>query len=363
MAERLEAVSARFRELEEQLSDPTVTQDLSRFEAISREHAQLRELNEVFVHLKAARAAAEEARQLSRGETEPDMVEFLRAELENQETRTAQLTARLQVLLLPRDPNDDKDVVVEVRAGTGGDEAALFAADLFNMYSRFAERRRWQVELIDISGNQDGGFKEAVFEVRGQGAYSQLKYESGVHRVQRVPKTESQGRIHTSAASVVVMPEADAVEVDIRDEDLEWDVFRSTGPGGQSVNTTDSAVRVTHKPSGLVVTCQDEKSQHKNKAKALKVLAARLYDLQLKEHQEKLDQTRRSAVRSGDRSEKIRTYNFPENRITDHRIDLKLYRLAQVLEGDLDEVVQALSEADQAERLARGDSAALASSR
>ncbi|MGH7612309.1 MAG: peptide chain release factor 1, partial [Candidatus Dormibacteria bacterium] len=257
-----------------------------------------------------------------------------------------------KLLLLPKDPDDQRDAVVEIRSGTGGEEAALFAADLMRMYLRFAERQRWATELISSSPSEAGGFKEVVFEVHGRGAYGKLRYESGVHRVQRVPKTEAQGRIHTSAASVVVLPEAEDLEVEIQEEDLRIDVFRSTGPGGQSVNTTDSAVRITHLPTGLVVTCQDEKSQHKNRAKAMRVLRSRLYDLKQAERDSQLQETRRSMVRHGDRSEKVRTYNFPEARVTDHRIDLKMYQLPRVLAGELELVVEPLQEAEEARRLA-----------
>ncbi len=257
----------------------------------------------------------------------------------------------LQTLLLPSDPNDERDVVVEVRAGTGGDEAALFAADLFRMYARYAERRRWRVEVIDQNETSGHGFKEIVFEVHGRGAYSRLKFESGVHRVQRVPETEAQGRIHTSAASVVVLPEADELEVEIDENDLKIDVYRSTGPGGQSVNTTDSAVRITHVPSGLVVSIQDEKSQIKNRAKAMRVLRARLYDMAEAKREAELKETRRLMVRSGDRSDKIRTYNYPQSRVTDHRIDLTLHQLQRVLDGDLDLLIEPLAQEDQARRL------------
>jgi peptide chain release factor 1 len=287
-----------------------------------------------------------------KGETDPEMVEYLKEEAARQKLLAETIEAELPALLLPQDPHDDRSVIVEIRAGTGGDEAALFAADLYRMYQRYAEIRRWKVEVMDLSGSEGGGVKEVVFEVSGQGAYSRLKFESGVHRVQRVPTTESQGRVHTSAASVAVFPEPDEVEVDIKDEDIEVDVYRSTGPGGQSVNTTDSAVSITHKPTGLVVTQQDEKSQHKNKAKALKVLAARLYDLKRAEQDAAISAERRAMVGSGDRSEKVRTYNFKENRISDNRLDDNIYRLDELMAGNLDLVVEPLIISHQAKLLA-----------
>jgi peptide chain release factor 1 len=305
--------------------------------------------------LTAARAAETEARQMLEAETDAEMQEYLREEANRQAATVARLEAELPVLLIPTDPNDERSVIVEIRAGTGGDEAALFAADLFRMYQRYAELHKWKVEVMGISATEGSGVKEVVFEVNGDGAYSRLKFESGVHRVQRVPATESQGRIHTSAASVAVFPEPDEVEVEIRDEDIEIDVYRSTGPGGQSVNTTDSAVRITHKPSGLVVTQQDEKSQHKNKAKALKVLAARLYEMKRAEQEKAIGDERRAMVGTGDRSEKIRTYNFKENRVSDDRLDGPIYRLEAVVGGDLDLVVEPLLMAQRARQLSGED--------
>ena len=352
---RLRAIEERYGELADQLSAPDAYQDLERVQRLSQEQAKLREVVEVGRAWRQAHRAAREAEEMLRGESDEEMRALAEEEERTQRTAEDAAFARLRLLLLPSDPNDDRDVVVEIRAGTGGDEAALFAGDLFRMYGRYAERRSWRVEVLDSNETAGHGFKEVVFEVHGHGAYSRLKFESGVHRVQRVPETESQGRIHTSAASVVVLPEADEVEVDVDEKDLKIDVYRSTGPGGQSVNTTDSAVRITHLPTGLVVTCQDEKSQHKNKAKALRVLRTRLLDLAEAERNAELTATRRSYVGSGDRSEKIRTYNFPQSRITDHRIGLTVHQLDKVLAGDLDMVVEPLMQEEQARRLLEED--------
>lgn len=352
---RLEAVRSRSEAIAAELQDPSVSQDPIQLERLGKEQAELRPVVEALASLRSAQEAEAEARTLAGDEQDPEMRSYLEAEARQESENASTRLAALKLLLLPKDPDDDRDAVVEIRSGTGGDEAALFAADLMRMYLRFAERRHWQVELLDSSGTEGGGFKEVSFELHGKGAYGTMKFESGVHRVQRVPKTESQGRIHTSAASVVVLPEADDLDVEINDDDLRIDVFRSTGPGGQSVNTTDSAVRITHIPSGLVVTCQDEKSQHKNRAKALRVLRSRLYDLKKSERDAELQQTRRDMVGHGDRSEKIRTYNFAEARVTDHRIDLKVYQLPRVLEGELELLIGPLQAAEQARRLAGDD--------
>ncbi len=356
MFEQLEAVRARYYAITERLADPAVHADLKELQRLSKEQAQLKDLVQLYEAYRRAEHAMAEARELAEQERDPEMQAYARQEFEKQQAERDRLDGELKLALVPKDPTDDKDVIIEIRQGTGGDEAGLFAADLFRMYSRYAESRRWKVDLLSENVTERGGFKEVVFEVRGRGAYSRLKFENGVHRVQRVPETEAQGRIHTSTATVVVMPEAEEVDVAIDPERLKVDVYRSGGHGGQSVNTTDSAVRLTYTPEDggppIVVTCQDERSQLKNKAKAEKVLMARLLDRQLAQQQEALTEVRRSAVGSGDRSEKVRTYNYPEGRITDHRIDFKYYKLPQFVEaGELDPVIDRLIAWDQGNRL------------
>jgi peptide chain release factor 1 len=350
MLERLAEIERRCQELERLVADPAVIADRRQYAALARERAQLETVIEGYRERQRLERDIAEHRELLH-DADPDIREMARGELPAIEEELSQLDAKLKMLLLPRDPNDERNTVLEIRAGTGGDEAALFAADLFRMYGRYAERRNWRVEVLSSSPTGIGGLKEVIALVQGDGAFSRLKFEGGVHRVQRVPVTETQGRIHTSAVTVAVLPEAEDVEIDLPDKDLRIDVFRSSGPGGQSVNTTDSAVRVTHLPTGLVVTCQDEKSQHKNKAKALKILRARLLDRARQEQQAHIAANRRAMVGSGDRSEKIRTYNFPQSRITDHRVNLTLHQLDRVLDGDLDPIVDALATRAQSEAL------------
>jgi len=342
MLERLAEVERRYEELERLVVDPAVIANRREYAKLSRERAQLEETVTGYRERQRLERDISEHRELLH---DPDagVRELARGELPELEAELAALDERLKALLLPRDPNDERNTVLEIRAGTGGDEAGLFAAELFRMYTRYAERHGWRVEVLSSSPTGIGGLKEVIALVQGEGAYSRLKFEGGVHRVQRVPVTETQGRIHTSAVTVAVLPEAEDVEIDLPEKDLRIDVFRSSGPGGQSVNTTDSAVRVTHLPTGLVVTCQDEKSQHKNKAKALKILRARLLDRARQDQQATIAANRRAMVGSGDRSEKIRTYNFPQSRITDHRVNLTLHQLDRVLDGDLDPVVDALA--------------------
>ena len=358
MIDRLEAIAKRYREIDSEMARPDVATDHEKLTRLAREQRSMREIVAAYDAFRRARGEVESARELVRHEKDSEMQEYLRSEERRAAEQVAELEERLKVLLLPKDPNDERDVVVEIQGAEGGEEAALFAADLFRMYARWAEKKGWKVDVVDSSPTGMGGYDKIEFEVHGHGAYSQLKYEGGVHRVQRVPKTEAQGRLHTSAATVAVLPEADPVEVELKPEDLEIKASTSTGPGGQSVNTTYSAIRITHKPTGLVVSIQDEKSQLQNREKALRVLRARLYEMKLAEQQEAIGAQRRGMVRTGNRSEKIRTYNFKQNRVTDHRINLTLHKLDQVLNGDLDELVSALAGAERAAQLNGGSEAA-----
>ncbi len=350
LTDKLNKVAEHYDEINRSMADPDVLADYSRLNELAQERSEIQELVESFRRFQRVEEQIDENQTLLEDE-DPDLQELAALEIGQLEEERDILEERMRVLLLPADPKDEKNVIMEIRAGTGGEEAGLFAAELFRMYSRWAEEHKYKVELLSINETGMGGLKEVIFAVKGKGAYSRLKYESGVHRVQRVPVTESQGRIHTSAATVAVLPEVDEVEVEINEGDIRIDIFRSSGPGGQSVNTTDSAVRITHLPTGIVISCQDEKSQLQNRIKAMRILRSRLYDLEEQRRLEEQGATRRSQIGSGDRSEKIRTYNFPQNRVTDHRINKTVYRLDIVMNGDLDEFIDELSQTDQAERL------------
>lgn len=348
----LEEVVDRFHEVESHLSDPTVIADQKRYRELTKEHADLTEVVAVYNRYKQVCTDIEGNRELLQ-DSDPEMKELAKAELPELEEQKSVLEEQLKVLLLPKDPNDDKNIILEIRAGTGGDEAALFSADLFRMYSRYADRNRWKVEVMSVSETDGGGFKEVVALISGERVYSRLKFESGTHRVQRVPETETQGRIHTSACTVAVLPEAEDVDIEINNADLRVDLYRASGAGGQHVNKTESAVRLTHIPTGVVVACQEEKSQHKNKAKALKVLKSRIYDQMLAEQQAEMAADRKNQVGSGDRSERIRTYNYPQGRCTDHRIGLTLYKLDAIMQGDVDEIIDALITDQQAAQMSQ----------
>ncbi len=352
MHERLAEVEAAFEQVSRELADPEVASDPARLRDLGKRHAELEEIVTTYRSYRDAEAQAEEARALAKDERDPEMARFLRAEEAAAGRRAAELEGRLETLLVPKDPNDDKSVVMEIRGGVGGQEAALFAADLYEMYRRYAERQHWKTEVLSSSPSELGGFKEIVLEIRGSGAYSRLKKESGGHRVQRIPVTESGGRIHTSTATVAVLPEAEEVDVDIDPDELQIDVFRSSGPGGQSVNTTDSAVRVTHRPTGIVISVQEERSQRQNKEKAMRYLRSRLLKLAQDEQQRAEAAARRAQVGSGERSEKVRTYNFPQNRVTDHRVELSVHNLPAVMAGDLDRFIDALLAEERRAQLA-----------
>ena len=351
MFDRLEDLLIRYEEVMGELQEPGVADDPVRFRKLMKEQSDLAPIVEAYNEYKQCRQNIEDSLAMLEEESDEEMRELAKEELSDSRKRVEELEQELKILLLPKDPNDDKNVIVEIRAGAGGDEAALFAAEIYRMYVHYADSRRWKTEMISLNENGIGGFKECVFMITGQGAYSRLKYESGVHRVQRVPETESGGRIHTSTITVAIMPEAEEIDFHLDMNDCKFDVFRASGNGGQCVNTTDSAVRLTHIPSGIVISCQDEKSQLKNKDKALKILRSRLYEMELAKQHDAEAEARRSQIGTGDRSEKIRTYNFPQGRVTDHRIKLTLHRLDNILNGDLDEIIDSLIAADQAAKL------------
>ena len=353
MFDKLEDLLVRLEEILSELNEPGVANDPARFQKLMKEQSELQPIVDAYKEYKACQQTVEESLMMLDEESDEEMREMLKEELSDAKSRIEELETELKILLLPKDPNDSKNVIVEIRAGAGGDEAALFAAEIYRMYVKYAESRRWKTELMSLNENGIGGFKEVTFMINGAGAYSRLKYESGVHRVQRVPETESGGRIHTSTITVAIMPEAEEIDFQLDLNDCKFDVFRASGNGGQCVNTTDSAVRLTHIPTGIVISCQDEKSQLKNRDKALRVLRSRLYDMELQKRHDEEAEARRSQVGTGDRSEKIRTYNFPQGRVTDHRIKLTLHRLDAILNGDLDDIIDSLIAADQTAKLAK----------
>ncbi|MCH7723883.1 MAG: peptide chain release factor 1 [Bacteroidetes bacterium] len=351
MIEKLEKIKEKYELINKQLSDPGILNDREKMISLGKERSELEEIVKVYENYSVILKNIEGNNELVHAETDKELIELAEEELTDLEEKKEKLEKQIKIILLPKDPNDNKDVIVEIRAGTGGKEAALFADDLFRMYSRYAEIRGWKLEMIDLNETGLGGIKEVVFSLSGNNIYGDMKFESGVHRVQRVPATEASGRVHTSAASVAVLPEAEDVQVEINPGDLKIDVFRSSGAGGQSVNKLETAIRITHLPTKIVVQCQDERSQMQNKLRALKVLKAKLYDIEMKKQMDEISAQRKSMVRSGDRSDKIRTYNFPQNRVTDHRIGLTLYNLSNIIEGDLDELIEQVKIADTAEKL------------
>jgi len=351
MFDRLEKIRERYEEITKLLSDPAVIASQNRYRELSKEHSELTEIIRIYNQYRKIESDVREIRNMLHTTNDSEMRELAKAELEESQTKLASLEEQLKALLIPRDPNDDKNVIMEIRAGTGGEEAALFAADLYRMYTRYAERQGWKAELMDWNDTGKGGFKEVIFSISGKGAYGTLKFENGVHRVQRVPETEAQGRVHTSAASVVVLPEVEDVEVEINPDDVEITTYRSGGKGGQNVNKVETAVRITHKPTGIVVACQQERSQFQNRERAMKMLRAKLYETKLQEQNASIAARRKLSVKSGDRSDKIRTYNFPQNRVTDHRIGLTLYNLSEIIDGKLDELIEKLKLNYRAEKL------------
>ena len=355
MFERLQAVEERYEQLNELLSDPAVISDPNQLRKYSKEQSDLQETVETYRQYKAVKEDLEVARMMLQESDDQESREMVKQEVHSLEKELEELKQRLKLLLIPKDPNDEKNVIMEIRGAAGGEEAALFAGDLYRMYTRYAEKQGWKIDVIESHPTELGGYKEIIFMINGKGAYSKLKFENGAHRVQRVPTTESGGRIHTSTATVACLPEAEEVEVEINENDIRVDTYASSGAGGQHVNTTMSAVRLTHIPTGIVVTCQDERSQIKNREKAMKVLRARIYDLYQQQVQKEYDETRKSAIGTGDRSERIRTYNFPQNRVTDHRIGLTLQKLDRVLDGELDEIIDALIMAEQSEKIGQAD--------
>jgi peptide chain release factor 1 len=351
MFDKLDVADNRYEEINLKLSDPQVIADQDEYRKLMKEFSELGEIVAKYREYKKIKADIAEARELLDGTLDKDFRELVQAEFDEAREKLTQVEGELKLLLVPKDPNDNRSVIVEIRGGAGGEEAALFAGDLFRMYTRYGERHRWKSEILDINETEIGGIKEVVFSIEARGAYSRLKYESGVHRVQRVPSTESSGRIHTSTVTVAVLPEVDEVDVDVNPNDLQIDTYRASGAGGQHINKTDSAIRITHLPSGIVVTCQDQRSQHKNKDKAMKILRSKLYEQAQEQQNSEIAQARKSQVGTGDRSERIRTYNFPQGRVSDHRIGLTLYKIEEIMDGDLDDILDALITADQSEKL------------